>query len=211
MARSRGKKDSAYSALDRLMQEPGSDHDILQDLLHNTDTNPQAKIAQLLAGIPQYSDRDCAIVFGSLLERALESAIGRDFMISPNEARRLFSYIDDGPLAKFSSKIAMGYALGIYDARMNGDLKWVARIRNAFAHARVDVTFATQAVVLACDQLLMLLKPKSGESFGIAQTPRQRFTTCVGLMTLYLTAAPPGSIRYQGNSVYEGMYNPRRT
>src|SRR5262245_7114939 len=42
---------------------------------------------------------------------------------------------DNGPLNSFSSKIVMGYALGIYDKGMHSNLNIVRNIRNAFAHS----------------------------------------------------------------------------
>jgi hypothetical protein len=200
MVGSRMKKD-AYSALQRLMEEAGSDHVVLQDLLHSIDTNPTNKIARLLAGIPDYSDRDVAIVFGSILERALELAISTHFSIGTDEARHLFSYTNDGPLANFAAKIAMGYALGIYDKKMQSDLRWIARIRNAFAHARVDVSFGTDAIDGACDQLIL-----PARTSGIARTPRQRFTACVGLMALYLRNDSPAARKFHDSKLYQTMY-----
>jgi hypothetical protein len=204
---SKGKKDQAYVALQRLMEEPGSDHVILQDLLHSIDDSPRSQLVRALAGTPQFDDRAVAIVFGAMLERSLEIAIRTHFAIKEEEARRLFSYTDDGPLASFSAKTAMGYALGLYCEKMYRDLKWIARIRNAFAHARVEVGFHAGAIIGACDQLTMPYRPKSGEpDVGIAKTPRQRFTACVGMMALYLRQGPPGPLKFKGSAVYRAMY-----
>jgi len=52
-----------------------------------------------------------------------------------------------GPLNSFSSMIAMGYALGIYDQGMRSDLDIVRHIRNAFAHSRKPIHFDHPAVV----------------------------------------------------------------
>lgn len=202
---SRGKKDAAYSALLRLLEEPGSDHVIMQDLLDSVD--PKEGIAAALLGTPKFDDRGVAIVFGALLERALETAISTHFYISADEARRLFSYTDDGPLAEFSAKIAMGYALGIYDNRMQSDLKWIARIRNAFAHARVAVGFDTEAIIGACDQLMWPHKNSPlHTSKGIAKAPRQRFTACIGMMVIFLRKGPSGPRKYVGSVAYQVMY-----
>lgn len=101
----------------------------------------------------------------------------------------------------------MGYALGVYDDRMQRDLKWIARIRNAFAHARVEVGFHTEAIVGACDQLIFPRKQSPlHTSKGIAKTPRQRFTACIGIMAGYLTKGPAGPRRYLGSKTYDAMY-----
>jgi DNA-binding MltR family transcriptional regulator len=54
---------------------------------------------------------------------------------------------DRGPLNSFHSKIAMGYALGIYDQGMRSDLDIVRNIRNAFAHSKKLIQFNDPAVL----------------------------------------------------------------
>jgi DNA-binding MltR family transcriptional regulator len=54
---------------------------------------------------------------------------------------------NNGPLNSFSSKIAMGYALGIYDQRMRSDLNIVRNIRNTFAHSKKSIQFDHPAVL----------------------------------------------------------------
>jgi DNA-binding MltR family transcriptional regulator len=54
---------------------------------------------------------------------------------------------DNGPLNSFSSKIAIGYALGIYDQALLSDLHIVRNIRNAFAHPKKLIQFDDRAVV----------------------------------------------------------------
>jgi DNA-binding MltR family transcriptional regulator len=54
---------------------------------------------------------------------------------------------DTGPLRTFHSKIAIGYALGIYDQRMHTDLNIVRNIRNAFAHSKKLIRFEHPAVL----------------------------------------------------------------
>jgi hypothetical protein len=54
---------------------------------------------------------------------------------------------DNGPLNSFYSKIAMGYAWGIYDEGMRNDLNIVRSIRNAFAHSKKLTDFDNPAVV----------------------------------------------------------------
>lgn len=207
MAGSRGRK-GVQAALKALMEEPGSDREIFEHLLHDTETDPTTRVARALAGIRNYDDRGVAIIFGSLLERNLELALSTHFAIDSAQARRIFSYTEDGPLANLAAKIAMGYALGIYDDRMRSDLRWVKDIRNAFAHARVEVSFATDAVVKACDQLIYPMK-SDDPRIGIAKTPRQRFLACVGVIALYLRTDSGGPRRFQSSGIYSAMYDRR--
>jgi hypothetical protein len=145
-----------------------------------------------------YDDRGLAVVFVAHLEDALEGAISTHFKISFDEARRLFSY-PTGPLAEFSAKIAIGYALGIYDARMRDDLRWIKDVRNAFAHVRFEIDFGTSEIQEAVAQLkfpgpmtMANVEVPAGQNAPIPEgklvdlTARQRFTICVVALTQML-------------------------
>jgi len=54
---------------------------------------------------------------------------------------------DNGPLNSFSSKIIVGYALGIYDEGMRNDLNIVRNIRNVFAHSKRLIQFDHPLIV----------------------------------------------------------------
>lgn len=56
----------------------------------------------------------------------------------------------DAPLASFSARIRMAYALGIISKEMRADLDAIRDIRNVFAHAQKHITFDTHAVRSAC-------------------------------------------------------------
>lgn len=53
---------------------------------------------------------------------------------------------DNGALATFFSKIVLGYALGLYDKEVMEYMNIIRRIRNAFAHSRKDISFATPQI-----------------------------------------------------------------
>jgi DNA-binding MltR family transcriptional regulator len=54
---------------------------------------------------------------------------------------------DRGPLRSFSAKISIGYALGIYNDKIQHDLNTVRIIRNAFAHSKKLLDFNDPLVV----------------------------------------------------------------
>jgi DNA-binding MltR family transcriptional regulator len=54
---------------------------------------------------------------------------------------------DRGPLRSFSAKISIGYALGIYDNKIQRDLNTVRIVRNAFAHSKKLLDFNDPLVV----------------------------------------------------------------
>jgi hypothetical protein len=199
------KEVSATKKLRKLMEMPGSHVDIFTDLVVQSETDPTLKFFNRISGVPQYDDRGAAIVFTSLLERSLEGALVSHFTISEVEATKLFAY-PAGPLANFSAKIAMGLALGIYDGRMERDLKLIKHIRNAFAHARIELSFENDAVVAACDELQYPRNRSIEEVASIADNPRSRFTACVGTFSSCLREGPSGPRRLIGSDLYELMY-----
>jgi hypothetical protein len=147
---------------------------------------------------PTYDDRGVAIVFVAQLEEALEKALETHFTIPVEAARQMFSY-PDGPLAELNAKIAMGYALGIYDERMRDDLRWIKDIRNAFAHVRFEINFSTPEIQAAVAQLHFsneIIKgstevPPGGSVSIVSGEPtilgtRQHFTSCLFTLTVLL-------------------------
>jgi hypothetical protein len=70
-----------------------------------------------------------------------------------------------GPLNSFSSKITMGYALGIYDQRMRADLNIIRSIRNAFAHSKKVFQFDHPLVVKELSKATRSALPKKHSKF----------------------------------------------
>lgn len=204
MAGSRGKKDKVYAALKDLMAEPGDPRSISSEIIRSDSGILPDEIEKLIEPYPKMDDRGVAIVFSSLVEINLERAIITHFHVEPLAATRVFSH-PDGPLKNFSAKIAMGWALGIYDEKMNSDLKWILGIRNAFAHARVEVTFGTEAIVSACDKLKYPRKTILGKP--VSATARERFTLSVNMIRNHLISNSDGPLRYINRPQYAAIYS----
>lgn len=91
-------------------------------------------------------DRSAAITAAALTEVAVEKAIKlRLRPLTKTEQRALFD--GTAPLATFSAKIRMGYALGIYGRETRHDLESINAIRNVFAHSVHEVSFKSRAVI----------------------------------------------------------------
>ena len=205
MAGSHGKKDKVYAALSALMAKPGDQLSISSELIRADHDILSDELAKLIEPYPKMDDRELAIVFSSQIEIGLEKAVASHFCIPATETTRLFSY-PDGPLREFSAKIAIGLALGVYDAQMNNDLKWILRIRNAFAHARVEVSFETPAIHDACEQLRHPLKPELGMAIFPPRSSRFRFTLCVNAIRNYFGLAEAGTLRFKDWPLYAATY-----
>src|SRR5712672_3321818 len=86
------------------------------------------------------TDRGVGIIGAAYVDLVLLEAI------TSRLARRdagLIKLLFEGPLQSFSSRIHLGYALGIYGGGVYADLKKIKDIRNAFAHSAEDIDFAT--------------------------------------------------------------------
>ncbi|QOG22244.1 MULTISPECIES: hypothetical protein [Bradyrhizobium] len=97
-----------------------------------------AVVEQLEA--PDVPDMVAAILGATLVEHQIEQALR--IQLKHGDASTWGRLTDPtGPLRDFSSKIALGYALGRYDEEIVENLSIVKNIRNAFAHARTLLTF----------------------------------------------------------------------
>jgi len=104
-------------------------------------------------------DRGAAISAGAHVEDKLGTAIKVRFVQLPAKgdvAKRLTEaalFDGYGPLASFFAKIDIGFALGLYNAKTRFDLHVIRSIRNDFAHAVEDITFADNEVIRKCEKL----------------------------------------------------------
>lgn len=111
-------------------------------------------IADALSANPwALDDRSLAIVTGANVEKSLEDQLMlRMTNVSAAELKVLFQS-DGAPLGTFSAKIKIGHAFGVFGSSTKNDLEIIRQIRNAFAHARKPITFATTEVSDACRRL----------------------------------------------------------
>lgn len=140
-------------------------------------------------------DRAAAIIVTTRLEDEIKELI-LSAMIDLNQTETGNLFIGDKPLATFSAKIDIAYALGLIGKRARSDFTLIRLIRNVFAHARQHITFDKEEIAAACAKLTLLDRFEAiSEWRGIEQpanTPRLRF---IGTVKLYgigiLTALRP--------------------
>ncbi len=105
------------------------------------------QICDAIDRLANQSDLSAAVVSCALVEHSLQLALLTYFIpMNGDEQMRLFDGNGTGALADFSAKIAIGYALGIYDDAIRDDLNIIKSIRNSFAHATEDLKFSTQEI-----------------------------------------------------------------
>lgn len=93
------------------------------------------------------NDRGAVLLIGANLENILESTIEK--FLFPDRASKLFG--PDKPLGSFRNKILIAHALNIFGDDTFRNFEIVRGIRNAFAHAKIPISFTTPEVRNACD------------------------------------------------------------
>jgi len=94
------------------------------------------------------NSRGAGILIGTYVENSLQSALERWLHISDKKRRALFG--SNAPIGTFSNKIRIAYAAGIIGNEMYDTLDKIRLIRNAFAHARISVSFKTKEIIDVC-------------------------------------------------------------
>lgn len=145
------------------------------------------------------SDRGVIVIGSSLLEHALESAIGMRLRepSDSGETKRLFD--ESGLFGTFSKKIWAAYFLKIIGTRTRRDLDLIRRMRNIAAHSFAEISFDTPEVAGGCRELKM--PDDDGRTYP---NFRERYLTTVhGFSANLLMRA--GDHRAEIGNAYEGL------
>jgi DNA-binding MltR family transcriptional regulator len=98
------------------------------------------------------SDRASVMVYGSIIDEAIENALTRRMVaLTPTEREQIFQ--GTGPLSSFSAKINIAYAFKIFGKMTKRDLHYIREVRNAFAHISRNLRFSTKEVSDVCAAL----------------------------------------------------------
>jgi DNA-binding MltR family transcriptional regulator len=130
-------KKSALKALSRA--EPDSTyHADLQKELSATD-----------------NDRGYCLLVVSLLENQIDRVIEARISHFRSEDRNAF-FDSHGPAGALSRKIALLNAFAVIGEVSRRNLDYIREIRNAFAHSKIPLTYATPEVKAMCDELRLI-------------------------------------------------------
>jgi hypothetical protein len=102
---------------------------------------------------PRY-DRALVLISGAFIEQGLESVISLAAVAeydAPTQRAELFGGDRPGAINGFYGKIILGHAMGAYTKAFKDDLDRIRHIRNAFAHAKGEISFKTREVSDVCD------------------------------------------------------------
>jgi DNA-binding MltR family transcriptional regulator len=115
------------------------------------------------------SDRGCVLAGAALLEECIEARFRRYFdsrQISKSIQDSLFN--SNGPLATFSGKIKLGYAIGLFSRETFNDIEAIRKLRNEAAHVSEDFDFSSKTIRPKLESL------KCGNAFK-TKLPRYSF------------------------------------
>lgn len=129
------------------------------------------------------SDRAAAVLGGSFVDVMLEDVL-KAFMVRDRKVADLFS--GDRPLATFSAKISIAYALGMLPSNMHGDLDKIRKIRNHFAHHPDATSFAGPPARDICNTL-SIVDAGSGVSIASAMKmpAREQYLMTIAGLSIY--------------------------
>src|SRR3984885_4981880 len=146
---------------ERKKEQPTGLRSSLEALNRLTDTQPSHGHFALWQEevTAEKNDRGAAILLGTNVENAIQSAIVRFIDVQAGQSGRLFR--SNAPLSSFANKITIAYALNIFGEETQTNLELIRSVRNTFAHAKVPITFETTEVQRACEFLTIptLLPP----------------------------------------------------
>lgn len=99
---------------------------------------------QLLTTLTKGSDRDAAILGGSILEELLNRLLRKKLVQSPIFEDAIEN--SNGSLSTFSNKIQLSYLMGLISKKMYDNLTVIRKIRNKFAHEIVGSSFENEQI-----------------------------------------------------------------
>jgi hypothetical protein len=112
-------------------------------------------VAASVADLSAESDRGAIMIAATQVEDMLEHRI---VQLMPNalasEPLRKKVFEIDGPIASFSRKTLVAFAMGIIDERYKDLIELVREIRNACAHSRKPISMKTPELRAICEVLI---------------------------------------------------------
>ncbi len=99
------------------------------------------------------SDRAAALVAAAEVESYLVHLLMFEFTRLSEEERELLFFGRNGTLSEFADRISVAYGLGVIHPDERDDLDRIRRIRNAFAHSAIPLTFENELIATECSRL----------------------------------------------------------
>ena len=112
---------------------------------------PPDEILAFRLSLDQETDRGCALMAAAYIDHELMTLLERVFCDDKRIRDELLG--PSRPLASFSSRIDLAYALGLLSTQTWRDLHLVREVRNDFGHERGLLRFEDPAIKSRCGEL----------------------------------------------------------
>lgn len=109
--------------------------------------------SEFYAELNSDNDRACILVGAAALDHAMQRALSHKFTYANKEELDRLFFSPNGPLASFSNRILVSFALGLISPAERKDLDTVRHIRNALAHSPLTIKFSDEIVAVECKKL----------------------------------------------------------
>jgi len=121
-------------------------------------------------------DRIIGLLYPILIDTRLEALIKSRWKDDSKGSVLEGLFRDGDALGSFDTRVKIGFAIGLYGEDILNELRWIVKIRNAFAHKHHARDFESQPVCNFVNKLDLLNKyPKEDiPSLGIADWPHDR-------------------------------------
>jgi hypothetical protein len=137
-------------------------------------------MAELAGELEKESGRAVVVLTAAHLDYLLQRLITLTWNL-PEDAEKLLFEGLTGPGGSFAWKTDMAFYLGLLTQPQKDDLVLIRRMRNAFAHELVGLSFETPKIKDRCREL------KSAQIDGMPICPRDQYTKAVVRLMVELT------------------------
>jgi hypothetical protein len=131
-----------------------------------------------------------------IVEQELEDSIRSKFPKIDNDTWSSMLQ-ENGPLATFNQKIAVGFAFRIYDKATRDNLKIISNIRNAFAHSKRLIDFDNELIKRELSKAAIpnFEKRVHRSIHEPTFSPKESYITLCMIITFYLTKRSRDSLK----------------
>jgi hypothetical protein len=155
----------------------------------------QATIVNVMRGAAD--DRSAALSAAALADTGLMVGIAALMRPKAEEMDGLF-WDSNAKWGTFYKRIQRASALGLIGPITKSNLDLIREVRNAFAHAMIEVAFTTPEISAACDEIVL---PENAQFFVDRESERRsRYRFCYGCDDVFR-----GFLTYVGHAFITGI------
>jgi DNA-binding MltR family transcriptional regulator len=157
---------------------------------------------ELASELVNESDRAVVILGATILDDALTELLAKQIVISLDQKQLDYIFRFEGPLGSFSSRIEVAYLFGFIGNNTRSHLTDIREMRNACAHSKQEMTFATKELVNVAKRLSGSLRANTQAEVRLAFLAE--FIILVHALAQEVSVAVSSIARYTDRTVDHG-------